>query len=194
MRTIATTVLQSLKRYTGRTESTPDEPLTILVVDDDESVRLYLDRVLSEAGYRTVIAVDGADAIAAAARGGRFDLLLTDIMMPEMTGTELALRLRQDDPDLKVLYLSGYSDHLFAGKTWLFRQEAFLDKPCSAVGLLQAVSLAITGSIRAATLARVHEIPSGGSRHAVEFRRTLSTDRIDAEPAHPRTAMASERV
>ena len=64
--------------------------------------------------------------------------------MPEMTGAELALRLRQDDPDLKVLYLTGYSDRLFAEKIRLCDEEAFLEKPCSVAGLLQAVSLAMT--------------------------------------------------
>ena len=150
MKKITATVVQSLKRYTGEPEPASDEPFTILVVDDEESIRLYVDRVLSKAGYRTTIAVDGADAIAAAARGDRFDLLLTDVVMPRMTGAELALRLREDHPDLKVLYLTGYSDRLFAEKIRLRHDEAFLEKPCTVSGLLQAVSLAITGRIRAA--------------------------------------------
>jgi two-component system, cell cycle sensor histidine kinase and response regulator CckA len=102
--------------------------------------------VLSRAGYRTTLAVDGADAIAAAARG-RFDLLLTDVVMPIMTGAELAVRLRQDDPGLKMLYLTGYSDRLFAERSGLCDEEAFLEKPCSVAGLLEAVSLAITGRV-----------------------------------------------
>jgi two-component system, cell cycle sensor histidine kinase and response regulator CckA len=124
----------------------PDPPLNILIVDDEESIRRFVHRVLSEAGYRTTMAVDGADAIAAAAGGG-FDLLLTDVVMPHMTGPELAARLRQDHPDLKVLYLTGHSDSLFAKRVTLYDREAFLEKPCSAVGLRQAVSLAITGSV-----------------------------------------------
>ena len=147
MNTIVTTVVQAWKRRTPRPETAPDEPLTILVVDDDAGVRTYVDRVLTRAGYRTMLALDGADAIAVAARGPRFDLLLTDVVMPMMTGAQLALRLRHDDPDLKVLYLSGYTDRLFAEQTWLFSEEAFLEKPCSPAELLQAVSLAITGSI-----------------------------------------------
>jgi two-component system cell cycle sensor histidine kinase/response regulator CckA len=145
MKTLATSVLQSLKRYTARPEPAADEPLTVLVVDDEESIRLYVDRVLSDAGYRTTLAVDGADAIAAAARVGRFDLLLTDVTMPEMTGAELARRLRKNDPQLKVLYLTGFSDRLFKEKVSLWNEEAFLEKPCSVAGLLEAVSLAITG-------------------------------------------------
>ena len=150
MKTITTAVLQSLKSSTRETEPASDEPFTIMVVDDEESIRLYVDRVLSKAGYRTTIAVDGADAIAGAARGDRFDLLLTDVVMPKMTGAELALRLREDQPDLKVLYLTGYSDRLFAEKLRLRNDESFLEKPCTVSGLLQAVSLAITGRIKAA--------------------------------------------
>jgi two-component system cell cycle sensor histidine kinase/response regulator CckA len=148
MKTIATSFVQSMKiRAANRATTVSDRPMSILVVDDEESILRYLDRVLSDAGHRTTMAANGADAIAAAARGGRFDLLLTDVVMPEMTGAELALRLRQDDPDLKVLYLTGYSDRLFAEKISLCNEEAFLEKPCSVVGLLQAVSLATTGSI-----------------------------------------------
>jgi CheY-like chemotaxis protein len=147
MKTMVATVVEALKRRTGRPGPAPDERLTILVVDDEAGIRTYVDRVLTRAGYRTMLALDGADAIAVAARGPRFDLLLTDVVMPMMTGAQLALRLRQDDPDLKVLYLSGYSDRLFAEQTWLFSEEAYLDKPCTPAELLQAVSLAITGSI-----------------------------------------------
>ena len=127
-------------------------PVSILIVDDEESIRTYVDRVLSKAGYQTTLAVDGAAAIEVAAGGGPFDLLLTDVMMPEMTGAELARRLRQDRPHLKVLYLTGYADQLFTEKTTLWDDEAFLEKPCSAAALLQAVSLALTGSIGAATV------------------------------------------
>jgi two-component system cell cycle sensor histidine kinase/response regulator CckA len=127
-------------------------PVSILIVDDEESIRTYVDRVLSKAGYHTTLAVDGAAAIEVAAGGGRFDLLLTDVMMPEMTGAELARRLRQDRPHLKVLYLTGYADQLFTEKVTLWEDEAFLEKPCSAAALLEAVSLAITGRIGAGTI------------------------------------------
>jgi len=148
MKTIAKGLVQSVKQWAAdRALSTGDQPMSILVVDDEESIRRYVDRVLTEAGYRTTLAVDGADAIAVAARSGRFDLLLTDVVMPLMTGAELALRLRQDDPALKVLYLTGYSDRLFAEKLGLCEEEAFLEKPCSVAGLLEAVSLAITGRV-----------------------------------------------
>ena len=67
-------------------------------------------------------------------------------MMPQMTGDELARRLRRrNTPALKVLYLTGFSDRLFKEKVTLWADEAFLDKPCSVKGLLQAVSLLLFG-------------------------------------------------
>jgi two-component system cell cycle sensor histidine kinase/response regulator CckA len=124
------------------------QAVSILVVDDEESIRTYVERVLSKAGYRITLAASGPDAIGTAAGGSRFDLLLTDVMMPEMTGAELARRLRQGNPLLKVLYLTGYTDQLFTEKVTLWEDEAFLEKPCSPEALLQAVSLAVTGSTK----------------------------------------------
>ena len=72
-------------------------------------------------------------------------------MMPAMTGDELARLLRQSQPELKVLYLTGYSDRLFKEKTTLWADEAFLDKPCTVKGLREAVSLLLFGSLAAAS-------------------------------------------
>jgi two-component system cell cycle sensor histidine kinase/response regulator CckA len=112
-----------------------------LIVDDEESVRGYVERVLRDAGYDTAVAAGGPEALAAAERIGAFDVLVTDVMMPDMTGDELARRLRGSDPKLKVLYLTGYSDRLFKEKMTLWEDEAFLDKPCSVKGLREAVAL-----------------------------------------------------
>jgi len=119
---------------------------SVLIVDDESGVRQYVDRVLTTAGYRTTVAADCTEAMAAAA-AARFDLLLTDVVMPDMTGAALAARMREKDPDLKVLYLTGHPDRLFEEKEAPLVQEAFLEKPCTAAGLKQAVSQAINGSI-----------------------------------------------
>jgi two-component system, cell cycle sensor histidine kinase and response regulator CckA len=74
-------------------------------------------------------------------------VLVTDLMMPGMSGDELARRLRQREPRLKVLYLTGFSDHLFKEKSTLWADEAFLEKPCSVNGLLEAVSLLLSGRL-----------------------------------------------
>jgi two-component system, cell cycle sensor histidine kinase and response regulator CckA len=123
-----------------------DDAQQVLIVDDEESIRKYVDRVLSMAGYRTIVAADCTNALVIA-RQIRVDLLLTDVMMPEMTGAALAAKMREKDPDLKVLYLTGYADRLFDERWTLGGKEAFLEKPCTAAGLRQAVSMAITGRL-----------------------------------------------
>jgi two-component system, cell cycle sensor histidine kinase and response regulator CckA len=123
--------------------------ITALIVDDEESVRRFVERVLSDAGYRTVAAPDGPEALDDAAGLDAFDLLVTDLMMPQMTGDELARRLRVQRPSLKVLYLTGFSDRLFKEKVTLWADEAFLDKPCSVKGLLEAVALLVFGRLKA---------------------------------------------
>lgn len=152
-----------------------DRPANVLIVDDEESVRRYVDRILTADGYRTRVALDCADAIAAASLE-RFDLLLTDVMMPEMSGAELAASLRQADPGLKVLYLTGHADQLFNEKpsSALDAQEAFLEKPCGATALQQAVSLAITGSIVTTTLLPLPAVPRDDEKIRHDFTNQLA--------------------
>ena len=119
----------------------PQRSLHLLIVDDEEPVRRFVDRVLLGVGYTTTTASGGADALRVAATLGALDVLVTDLMMPEMAGDELARQLRQRHPLLKVLYLRGFNDHLFEKKPTLWADEAFVDKPCSVTGLIQAVSL-----------------------------------------------------
>jgi len=123
--------------------------ITVLVVDDEEPVRKFVDRVFQDAGYTTVLASDGPEAIELASKLAALDILVTDVMMPLMAGDELARRLRQVQPSLKVLYLTGYADNLFKEKVTLWEDEAYLDKPCSIKGLLQAVSLLLHGGLDA---------------------------------------------
>jgi two-component system cell cycle sensor histidine kinase/response regulator CckA len=121
--------------------------LRVLVVDDEEPIRKFVERVLTEAGHRPTLAADGEEAVAIARQHGPFDLLLTDVHMPKVMGDELARRLRQDDPTLKVLYLTGFSDLLFKEKMTLWEDEAYLDKPCSMKGLVEAISLLVFGRV-----------------------------------------------
>ena len=91
----------------ARAKRPATQPISVLIVDDEEPVRKFVERVLRDAGYATALAADGPDAIAVAAKMETLDILVTDVMMPEMQGDELARRLRQDGPNLKVLYLTG---------------------------------------------------------------------------------------
>jgi two-component system, cell cycle sensor histidine kinase and response regulator CckA len=136
--------------HATRAKQRPPSAVNVLVVDDEEPVRKFVDRVLREAGYKTTLASDGPEAIEAAKRMESLDILVTDVMMPQMTGDELARRLRQtEERGLKVLYLTGFSDRLFKEKVTLWEDEAFLDKPCGVKGLLQAVSLLLFGRVDA---------------------------------------------
>ena len=141
--------MATLREYAARFKAAPSQPLRVLVVDDEEPVRKFVERVLREAGYVTAMAADGTEAVEMAHNQPAFDILVTDLMMPQMTGDELARRLRQQEPTLKVLYLTGFSDRLFKEKATLWEDEAFLEKPCSVKGLLQAVALLYSGRLEA---------------------------------------------
>lgn len=102
--------------------------------------------MLREAGYDVVTASDGPDALRLIVQQQPFELFVIDVAMPQMTGDELARQLRAVDPDVKVLYCTGYSDRLFREEAMLGEHEAFVDKPCSAQALLEAVSLLLFGN------------------------------------------------
>ena len=118
-----------------------DRPTTALVVDDEEPVRRFVSTALHRAGYEVTVGCDGPDALKVAESSRPFDMLVTDLLMPGMTGDELARQLRLQWPALRVLYLTGYSDRLFAQRLTLWEGEAFLDKPCQVKALLEAASM-----------------------------------------------------
>jgi CheY-like chemotaxis protein len=126
----------------------PNRPLQVLIVDDEEPIRRFVERALRDARYEIHTAPDGPSALALVASGRPVDVLVTDLMMPGMTGDELARRMRQSEPSLKVLYLTGFSDKLFKEKVTLWDDEAFLDKPCSVKGLQEAVALLSYGTLQ----------------------------------------------
>ena len=129
--------------------ATPRPP-SVLVVDDSEPSRIYAERALCEGGYGVTTASSGPEALSIAQEKGPFDLFVLDVMMPGMRGDELAECLREQDPDVKVVYFTGYSDVLFQGREMLSQNEAFVDKPVTLVGLLEAVSLMLFGHTRGA--------------------------------------------
>ena len=132
-----------------RIKRPPPNRRSRLIVDDEEPVRKFVERALQSGGYRPPAAATVPKRSRLAAKLGTFDILVTDLMMPQMTGDELARRLRGQRPALKVLYLTGFSDQLFKEKVTLWQDEAFLDKPCSIKGLLEAVALLVFGRMEA---------------------------------------------
>ena len=114
---------------------------TVLVCDDDDDVRQLLVDLLRIRAYQVLEARDGAHALeVAAAHAGDIDLLITDLVMPEFGGAELARRLRAHHPKLRVLYVSGYTDdrQLLSGD--LETGTLFLSKPFMPADLVCAVS------------------------------------------------------
>ncbi|MGE0555131.1 MAG: ATP-binding protein [Gemmatimonadales bacterium] len=111
---------------------------TILLVEDEPWTREVTERVLSREGYRVVSAGDAVEARAlAATESHHIDLLVTDIVMPGLSGPRLAAQLRQAQPDLKVLFISGYG--AADGSPELGPEEALLRKPFTPVMLLETV-------------------------------------------------------
>lgn len=140
-------LFEALRAYTARVKSEPD-PIRVLVVDDDANIRAFVERALCIAGMKPVTAASGHEAlIAAQGTPGGFDLVVTDVRMPHMSGPQFIDKLRRTEPYVKVLYLTGFNDQLFKEKVALWEDEAFLDKPCTIRGLLEAVSLLLHGQL-----------------------------------------------
>lgn len=126
------------------------ERRTVMIVDDDEMMLDVLRRILSRDNYEIVEATCGEDARAKAAVLPHLHLLVTDCMMPGLNGPQVSAQLRDGFPDLVVLFQTGFSDLLFAECLELADNEAFLEKPFSARGLLEAARLVQFGSIATA--------------------------------------------
>ena len=124
------------------------ERRTVLVVDDDAMMLDVLVRILQRENYKLLKALSGAEALAVAERhSGVIELLVTDYVMPAMHGRQVAEKLRQRYPKIKVLYQTGFSDLLFETREELEEGSAFLDKPFSARGLREAARLVLFGAI-----------------------------------------------
>jgi two-component system, cell cycle sensor histidine kinase and response regulator CckA len=120
----------------------------VLVVDDDPSVGEFAARALQTAGYDVLVASNVQEALELADRCGPFDGFVLDVGMPGMSGHELANALRRADPDAKILYSTGFVDTLLGERARLWANEAFVEKPLSVQGLLEAVSLLLHGDLR----------------------------------------------
>jgi PAS domain S-box-containing protein len=138
-------------------ERTGRKAETVLVVEDEWAVRSLIDHVLRDAGYTVLEADNGQAALELAGKvGARIDLLLTDVVMPGMSGREVARRLRAERADLRVVFMSGYSyDALFSDEDG--GVSDFLPKPFPPDLLLEKVE----ALLRAAPAGRGPEEDSG---------------------------------
>ncbi|MBU1717409.1 MAG: PAS domain S-box protein, partial [Proteobacteria bacterium] len=128
-----------LKRFEGSE--------TILLVEDDKSVLNLARKVLKQQGYSVIEAQNGEDAFKVAeAHAGPIHLMTTDVVMPGMSGMELAQRMGPLYPGMKVLFMSGYTDDAIAHHGVLDPGIAFLQKPFTPEGLAQKVREVLGGS------------------------------------------------
>ncbi|HEY8483458.1 MAG TPA: response regulator, partial [Longimicrobiales bacterium] len=142
--------------YLPRVEAVAEEPETprphpephaapggsevVLLVEDEEAVRALVRKVLQRNGYRVLEAAEWSEALAIFhSYEGPIHLLLTDVVMPELSGRELAERLSQLRPEMKVLFMSGYTDDEIFRHGVLNAGAAFIGKPFSPQELAQKV-------------------------------------------------------
>jgi len=123
-----------------------DDAETILVVEDGAAVRKAVEFILQKSGYRVLNASGSLEALEILRRhGGPVHLLLTDVMMPELSGPDLAVRMGKDRPEMKVLYVSGHSDRNAVTQEVIARGEPFLRKPFAMDELLAKVRSVLDG-------------------------------------------------
>ncbi|HEX5724364.1 MAG TPA: PAS domain S-box protein [Longimicrobiaceae bacterium] len=119
---------------------------TLLLVEDEDTVRVLARRVLERSGYTVLEARDGAQALVVASlHRGPLHLLLTDVVMPNLGGRELARRIRAERPELPVLFISGYAEEAVKGHGVLEPGTAFLEKPFTAEVLAARVRQVLDG-------------------------------------------------
>jgi hypothetical protein len=117
---------------------------TILIIEDEASVRDVTVKLLTRLGYRVLAAVDGADGVErAAAHPGQIDLILSDLVMPELGGADAVARIRLLRPDVPVIFISGYSEEALHWQTGAPSGGRLLSKPFSIEDLARAVRISL---------------------------------------------------
>jgi CheY-like chemotaxis protein len=125
---------------------------TILVAEDEDEIRRLVVRILENSGFEVRSASRGARALILADHH-RCDLLLTDVVMPEMSGPQLAAHMRQRHPGVPVLFMSGYSDGLLAGRGDLDETD-LIQKPFTASELLSRIDAVLAQPVHRNSSAR----------------------------------------
>ena len=111
----------------------------LLLVEDEDTVRLVAERALAREGYIVTTARDGEEGLELVQRGGGFDLVISDVVMPVMDGPAMAREIRRIAPDLPVLFMSGYAEEQLRREIDIENVE-FLSKPFSVQQISEKVS------------------------------------------------------
>ncbi len=141
--------LDQVEDQVGAPHSPGEVPMgteTVLLTEDEQDVREIAREFLESGGYRVIEAKDGAEAIQLAAKHrGKIQLLVTDMVMPGMTGQELAVRLQSEHPGLCVVFMSGYSEHAATEMANADPSVRLLTKPFSRAAILRTVGESLRG-------------------------------------------------
>lgn len=122
------------------------ERQTVMVVDDDPMMLSLLVKILGRENYELIVADSAEQAVARAQELAALNLLVTDCVMPGLTGRQVAAKVRERFPHLPVLFQTGFSDTLFDDAAELGDHDAFLEKPFTKRGLQEAARLLLFGS------------------------------------------------
>ncbi len=132
----------------GETAATPGGTETVLVVEDQEEVRRFTSDVLRHYGYTVLVAASGDEALTVLSEhSGDVDIIVTDLVMPGMTGRELADRVAAARPGIPTLFMSGYSDEVATRHGVLAQEAAYLQKPFSPRALAEKIREVLHGII-----------------------------------------------
>jgi DNA-binding NtrC family response regulator len=112
---------------------------TVLLVEDAPMIRRLAREIMLRAGYTVIEASDADEAMRLAGKYDRIDMLLTDLIMPGPSGVDLADQLRAVRPDIRVLFMSGYTDNAIVRNGMLGESASFLQKPFTPAELLRKV-------------------------------------------------------
>jgi PAS domain S-box-containing protein len=112
---------------------------TILIAEDNDSVRYFMKTVLAKYGYNVIEAIDGEDAVQKYRPNSRIDLMILDSVMPKKNGREVYDELKKDKPDIKVLFTSGYTKDIILDKGIEEKEVEFISKPLTLNALLKKV-------------------------------------------------------
>jgi CheY-like chemotaxis protein len=141
---------QEQGRLVSVADSPEAKPGTILVVEDDDQVRAFIRTLLKQDGYEVIEAATGAEGLALArARGDAIDLLICDMLLPELSGYDLAEQVRAQFPNMALLLMTGYVEGDIVQRSIGELGAAFLDKPFQPAVLRHKVREAIARSLSA---------------------------------------------
>jgi two-component system, cell cycle sensor histidine kinase and response regulator CckA len=118
----------------------PQAVCNVLIVEDQPDLAAVVQRLVEPAGYAVTVCTDPREAVAQVAAGTRPDLLITDVVMPAMTGPELAAALRRHQPDLPVVFTSGYTAAALGPQIDLDPNSVLVEKPFTRMNLMAAIS------------------------------------------------------